>query len=198
MALSLNPATKLITVPQADLTFVSGSLYELDTNAFRKNVMALLASENYIWMPDAFSHNGEVTVAGTTFARTLEFINGYSIQFEDTGLAYSVRLVGSNNNIFDVENGILTPTDKVTVISTNSGGLIAGSLSAADVQLLFDFVLEGSETFAETLRLIRAEAAGSIARTGTTHRIKSADGLTDRIVAEADKNGRTITSTDGA
>ena len=85
--------------------------------------MDLLASEAYIWMEDAYSHNGEVTVAGTTFARTLEFINGYSVQFEDTGSQYSVRIIGSNNNIFDVENGILTPTSLVTVISTNSAGL---------------------------------------------------------------------------
>jgi hypothetical protein len=126
MALTLNPATRLITVPQADLTFISGTLYELDTNQFRKDVFDLIASEPYIWMPDAYSHNGEVTVAGTTFSRTLEFINGYSIQFENTGSQYSVNLQGSNNNIFDVENGILVPTDKVTVISNNSGGLIGG------------------------------------------------------------------------
>lgn len=124
MALSLDPATKLISIPQADLTFVSGTLYDLDTDQFRKDVMTLLASEDYIWMDDAYSHNGEVTVAGTTFARTLEFINGYSLQFEDTGSAYSVRLTGSNNNLFDVDNGILTPTSLVTVISTNSAGLV--------------------------------------------------------------------------
>ena len=124
MALSLDPATKIITVPQADLTLVSGALYDLDSDEFRKDVFDLLASEDYIWMPDAYSHNTEVTVAGTTYARTLEFINGYSIKFEDTGTAYSVRIIGSNNNIFDVENGVLVPTDKVTVISTNAAGLI--------------------------------------------------------------------------
>lgn len=124
MALSLDPATKVISVPQADLAFVSGTLYSLNTDTFRKNVFDLLASEDYMWMPDAYQHNGEVTVAGTTFARTLEFVNGYSITFEDTGATYSVRLEGSNNNIFDVDNGVLNPTDKLTVIPTNSAGLI--------------------------------------------------------------------------
>lgn len=124
MALSLDPATKVISVPQADLTFVSGTLYTLDSDQFRKDVMGLLASENYIWMVDAFIHNTEVTVAGTTFARTIEFINGYSITFENTGSAYSIRIEGSNNNIFDIENGILNPTPLVTIISTNSAGLI--------------------------------------------------------------------------
>ena len=123
MALTIDPATKVISVPQADLNFISGSLYELDSNQFRKDVMALLDDEDRIWLPDAFSHNTEVTVAGTTFARTLEFINGYSVTFEN--LTYSVRIVGSNNNIFDVENGILNPSGNVTVISTNSAGLIS-------------------------------------------------------------------------
>lgn len=201
MALSLNPATKLISIPQADLTFVSGQLYTLDTDAFRKNVMTLLASEAYIWMPDAYRHNTQVTVAGTTYARTIEFINGYSVQFQDTGAAYTVRLEGSNNNIFDVQNGILTPTPLVTVISTNAAGLIDVAITAADktdiVNAVFARVLEAGETFEEAMRIIRAEAAGTITKTGTQHRIKSADGNKDRIVANADETGRTVTSTDG-
>lgn len=124
MALSIDPATKVITIPQADLTLVTGTLYELDTNQFRKDVMALLDDEDYIWMPNAFTHNTEVTVAGTTFARTIEFINGYSVQFENG--SYSVRLVGSNNNIFDVENGILVQ-NSVQVIPGNSAGLIVST-----------------------------------------------------------------------
>lgn len=143
MALSLDPATRRITIPQADLTFVSGTLYSLDTNQFRKNVMDLLASEAYIWLPDAYSHNGEVSVAGTTYARTLEFINGFNIQFQDTGSQYSVRLEGSNNNIFDVENGILVPTSLVTVISGNAAGLIlnaASTLTPGDVADIADAV----------------------------------------------------------
>jgi len=127
MALSLDPATKVITIPQADLNLISGDLYELDTDQFRKDVMDLLASENYIWMEDAYTHNTEVTVAGETYARTIEFINGYSITFENN--TYSVILRGSNNNIFDVEAGILNPSGNVTVIPTNSAGLIAEPLN---------------------------------------------------------------------
>lgn len=121
MALSLDPATKTITIPQADLTLVGGTLYELDTNQFRLDVGILLASEPYIWLDYAFQHNTEVTVAGTTFARIIEFINGFSIEFEDG--QYTVRLAGSNNNIFDVENGILQQ-NQVQVIAQNSAGLV--------------------------------------------------------------------------
>jgi hypothetical protein len=127
MALTIDPASKVISIPQADLNFVSGTLWELDSDAFRQLVMTDLASQEHIWMEDAYLHNGEVTVAGETFARTLEFINGYVISLEDTGSPYSVSIVGSNNNIFDIENGIMDPTPLVTVLSNNSAGLIVGS-----------------------------------------------------------------------
>lgn len=125
MALSLNPATKVITIPKADLAPVTGTLYALDTDAFRLEVNALLSSEPYIWLDDAYTHNTTVTVAGTTFARTIEFINGFSVEFDDSSGTdpYSVRLEGSNNNIFDIQNGILVQ-NLVQVIPTNSAGLI--------------------------------------------------------------------------
>lgn len=148
MALTINYDTKVIEVPQADLTLVSGTLYELDTNQFRKDVMAILDDETHIWMDNAFIHNTEVTVAGTTFARTVEFVNGYSVEFEDG--SYSVRLAGSNNNIFDVENGILVQ-NTVQVIAQNSAGLIAGDIVAAIWDALAaDYTTAGS--FGEVLQ----------------------------------------------
>ena len=148
MALTINPATKVITVPQADLTLITGTLYELDTDQFRLDVLSLLDDENYIWMPNAFIHNTEVTVAGTTFARTIEFINGYSVEFEDA--TYSVRLTGSNNNIFDVENGILVQ-NSVQVISQNSTGLVksTASITAQDKADIADEVWD-SQTSSHT------------------------------------------------
>lgn len=136
MALSLDPDTKVITIPQADLTLVTGTLYELDTNQFRLDVGVLLASETYIWMDYAFQHNTAVTVAGTTFARIIEFINGFSIEFEDG--TYSVRLAGSNNNIFDVENGILVQ-NSVQVIAQNSAGLVDAANSDRVISAVEDW-----------------------------------------------------------
>ena len=124
MALSINWATRVITVPQADLTLITGTLYELDTDAFRLELKAIEASSDGMSFEDTHIHNTEVTVAGTTFARTIEIINGYSVEFEDG--QYSVRLVNSNNNIFDVENGILVQ-NQVQVIPNNSAGLIKSS-----------------------------------------------------------------------
>jgi hypothetical protein len=127
MAISVNWNTRVITIPKADLTLVTGTLYELDTDAFRLELKSLEDGEG-ITYPDTHRHNAEVTVAGTTFARIIEIINDYSIQFENG--AYSVRLSGSNNNFFDVESGILVQNN-VQVIAQNSAGLIVLAGGAA-------------------------------------------------------------------
>ncbi len=124
MAISINWQTQVIFVPQADLTLVGGTLYELDTDAFRLALKDLEDGEEGQPFPDTHRHNTEVSVAGTTFARSIEIINGYSVEFEDG--QYTVRLVGSNNNLFDVENGILAQ-NQVQIIAGNSAGLIVGS-----------------------------------------------------------------------
>jgi hypothetical protein len=127
MALSIDWNTRVIFVPQADLTLVSGTLYELDTDVFRLALKDIEDGEG-IPFPDTHRHNTEVTVAGTTFARTIEIINGYSVEFEDG--QYTVRLVGSNNNLFDVESGILVQ-NQVSIIPSNAAGLIVTQEEAA-------------------------------------------------------------------
>ena len=121
MAISINHATKKISVPKVDLTLVSGTLYTLNTNVFRLALKAIEASEEGIYLSDTNKHNTEVTVAGITYARVIEIVNGYSVEFEDD--SYSVRLEGSNNNIWDIQNSILVQ-NQVQVIPTNSAGLI--------------------------------------------------------------------------
>jgi len=133
MAISVNWNTKVIFVPQADLTLVSGTLYELDTDWFRLQLKDIEDDEGIPFL-DTHRHNTEVTVAGTTFARVIEIINGYSVEFEDG--SYTVRLAGSNNNIFDVENGILVQ-NQVQIIAQNSAGLIvlAGGVAATPAEI---------------------------------------------------------------
>ena len=138
MAVSVNYATKVITIPKLDLTFVVGTLYELDTNAFRLELASVQDSPEGIFADTMYSHNTEVTVAGTTFARTFEIINGWSVEFENG--AYSVALAGSNNNIFDVEAGILVQ-NTVQVIAQNSGGLVVKTTSSPSQQQIRDAML---------------------------------------------------------
>ena len=129
MAISVDWATKVITVPQADCTLITGTLYELDTDVFRLALKDLEDDVEGIPFLDTHRHNTEVTVAGTTFARAIEIINGYSVEFTPDS-QWTVRLVGSNNNIFDVENGILAQ-NQVQVIPTNAAGLIVTEAAAA-------------------------------------------------------------------
>jgi hypothetical protein len=127
MAITITWATKVINIPQADLIFVSGSLYRLDLNAFRLILKDLEASVFGIAELDTHSHNPPVTIAGTVLARVVEIINGYTITFEDG--QYAVELIGANSNVAGVVN-----INQVATRSFNTAGLIqAGtSLSATE------------------------------------------------------------------
>lgn len=122
--ITIDWSTFIISVPQSYLTLVSGTFYTLDTNQFRLDLKEIEAS--MVGMPflKTHTHNTEVTVAGTTFARAIEILAPYSVEFEDG--QYTVQLLGSNNNIFDVQGGILVQ-NQVQVIPTNSAGLIVST-----------------------------------------------------------------------
>jgi len=125
MAISINWATKVITIPQADLTFISGSLYELDVDIFRLALKDIEDSEDGMSFPDTHRHNTEVTLGGVTYARTFEIINGYTVTFQDVGSPYRVRCTGANHNISDVQN-----LNNVSIIVGNAAGLIVKSIGS--------------------------------------------------------------------
>lgn len=126
MAISINWATKVISVPKADMTLIQASpteIRELDTNQFRLDLKALEAEIGDTGgMPSdtTHTHNPPVTVGGVTLARVIEIINGYTVTFEDD--QYAVNLVGSNNNIADVTN-----VNQVSIRSGNSAGLVTSA-----------------------------------------------------------------------
>lgn len=134
MTISINWATKVITVPQADLTFISGSTYELDVEDFRLWLKDIEDSETGMAFLDTHRRNAPVTLAGATYAQTFEIINGYTVLFQDVGTPYTVRCVGANHNIGDVK-----VVNQVSLIIGNSAGLIevdtggGGGSSADDV-----------------------------------------------------------------
>ena len=122
MALSVNWNTKVIFVPKADLTLVGpGEVYDLDLDEFRLELKSIEAGEGIPFL-DTHRHNTEVTVAGTTLARVVEIINGYTVTFEDG--QYAVNLVGANSNVADVTN-----VNQVSVRPQNSAGLIVSTAS---------------------------------------------------------------------
>ena len=133
MALSINHATRVIFVPQADLTPLGGDRYELNVETFRLELHDYLDNVAGIPLPDPFRHNTVVVLSGIGYARIVEFINGYTIEFED-GM-YQVNLVGGNHNIADVQ-----VQNNVGLIVNNSAGLIqAGTgLTATESQMISD------------------------------------------------------------
>lgn len=138
MALSINRLTSVITIPQADLTLVSGILYELDADAFRLALKDIEDSVEGMVFPKTHNHNTQVTLSGVTYARTLEILSPYTVTFEDTGSPYTVRIVGANHNIADVTNYV----SEVSLIVGNSAGLQAvatgSGLSGPQDQALTD------------------------------------------------------------
>ncbi len=76
MAISVNWATQVITVPKADTTLISAGPpeireYDIGTT-FLAEARAAQESEDGIVFPDIVSHNTSVTVGGVTLARTVE------------------------------------------------------------------------------------------------------------------------------
>lgn len=126
MAISINWATRVINVPQTDLTPVSAGLYSLDVDWFRLRLKDIEDSEEGAAFPDTHRHNTEVTLSGVTYARIVEVINGYTVTFQDTGTPYAVRCVGANHNLADVKN-----VNNVSLIIGNSAGLITVNVAGS-------------------------------------------------------------------
>jgi hypothetical protein len=112
--------TKVITVPQSFLTFVSAGKYSLDVNLFRNALKDIEDSSEGMSYPDTHSHSTAVTLSGVTYARQFVIVNGYTVTFESTGTPYQVECIGANHNILDVKN-----VNDVSLIIGNSAGLIA-------------------------------------------------------------------------
>lgn len=117
MAITVDWASRVINVPQADLLSLGGGIYELDLDAFRLTLKALESSVDGMAFPDTHFHNPPVTVAGVTIARVVVLINGYTVTFEDG--QYAVNLKGANSNVADVTN-----VNQVSTRSFNTAGLI--------------------------------------------------------------------------
>lgn len=198
MAISIDYATKVITVPQADCTFVSGTFYRLPTKTvFKAQVDALLAATDGMPFLHPIDHNTEYTVAGITYAPKVEIVNGYSVEFTPDS-AWSVELTESNNNLWDVENSILVQ-NQVQVIPTNSAGLQvvtsgSGLDAAQDTKLtrihtMLDVIEDGLD-HQEVMKILLAAMAGLAEGADTAQmRFKAQDGTTNRITASHDGKG---------
>lgn len=115
--ISINWLTKVIYIPQSYLTSLGGGVYELDLDQFRLDLKDLEDSEVGMAFPQTHNHVTTLTLSGVTYARSIEIINGYTVEFEN-GL-YQVNCVGANHNIADVK-----VVNSVSLVIGNSAGLI--------------------------------------------------------------------------
>lgn len=201
MAYAVNWTTKVITVPLTDLTFVSGTNYTLDAADVWIELRRLEASpSDGLWADQIAEFVNTQVLSGLSYSAILKMINGYTWNTDTSNK--TISLLGINSNLLDT----FIPGNGISVLANNSGGkiIVDSGLSAITQQdkddienQIFDRDVENGETFEEQVRLIRAEAAGSIEKVGDVHRVKSNDGAKDRVVATADETGRTVTGTDG-
>jgi hypothetical protein len=110
--------TKVVSIPTADLTLVSGNHYSLLMSDCLDEVRRLeWEFAEGLWAPAIIDHSDtRFDFAGANYAPFDDFINGYTVQF--TGSATRVDLIGSNNDLVD----ILVVTG-VSVVPSNSAGL---------------------------------------------------------------------------
>jgi len=120
MAISIDPATKVITVPQSDCTETSpgSGVYELDVEWFRLALKDWEDSQEGIVFDDTHIRNAPVTLGGVTYAQTFEITNGYTVTFTPNS-EWRVKPTSANHNIADVMN-----VNQVSIEVGNSAGLI--------------------------------------------------------------------------
>lgn len=115
-----------ILIPRADMPLVQASpeIRELDVNQFRKDLRTLEAATPGAPFPETHRHQTETTLSGTTFARQVEILAPYMVEFEDG--QYSVRAVGANHNLLDVK-----VNNQVSLLVVLSAGLVNPDIGEA-------------------------------------------------------------------
>ena len=165
----------------------------------------LTLSDNAKYL-QAFTPVGGDPITGTESLDITYFLeNGWRIRPAE--LSHKLVVTG---NLYTREPGQSAFVDTLGAFTVNTETQVSTVVRVIDpetlltdaekddiINRLFLYALENGESFAEAMRLIRAEAAGSIVKVGDVHRVKSNDGAKDRVVATADETGRTVTGTDG-
>jgi hypothetical protein len=165
MTVSINWPTGVITIPQNQLTFISGSTYSLDVDAFRLALKDLEDSEEGQVWPDTHRHSTASTLSGVVYARQVEILAPYTVTFEDVGTPYTVSCIGANHNLADVKN-----VNQVSLIIGNSAGLISvttgSGVTAQDkidiVNLVWNELIANHDIIGSTARALATASSGGV------------------------------------
>lgn len=147
MAITIRWLDQTIQVPRADMPVVQASPERraLDLDAFRLELKEIEGSEEGMPHLDTHEHTTTKVLAGVTYARFVEIINGYTVEFEDG--QYGVVASGANSNLFDV-----VVDNQVNFLGNNSAGLIETAVSgltpgeAADLEMILKLFRNRRET----------------------------------------------------
>ena len=135
MAISLNQITKVIYVPKADTTLISGEIRSLDMEEFHDTLRTLEALPINDVFEVTHNHTRQGTLGGTTYPRRLEILAPWNVEFEDG--QWRVRLLGGDSNIEDRQ-----VVNQVSVSTFNSAGNsvtnVGSGLSAGEQAELTD------------------------------------------------------------
>lgn len=168
----------LITIPQSDLTLVSGTKYTITVDYLWELLRDFSDSAEAIPFPRLYSR----TPATATTPAIIEIdANNYEAQFENG--AYSVEIINGNSNFRDVE-----VKNTVSVGTNNSAGFIG--IDSTEIETGF--------TQVQILKVIAAALGGKLSGAGTgTITIRDVNDTVNRIVATTDDDGnRTVVTLD--
>ena len=115
MAYSVDFEARIITVPRADLIFLSLNRYKLDLDEFRRKCRALESDPlEGLSYPPIIEYYPAVDTGDVILGRVVLIINGYQLELEDTVERYSALFDGANTNLHNnslITNGIPTPNN---------------------------------------------------------------------------------------
>jgi hypothetical protein len=155
MSYSVNWATKVVTVPLADLTLISGSNYSLNTGDFWIEMRRLEASPgDGLWAEQTVEYVNTQVLSGITYSAIVKLINGYTWDTDTTNK--NIFLIGFNSNLLD----IFIPGNSISVLANNSGGKIdaGGGGGGATAQEVWDHPFATTLTAEEELTKARKAA----------------------------------------
>lgn len=137
MAISVDWISGVIFVPKADTVLVDAGppeIRELNVDTFRLALRDLEDDPDGRPWPKTHTHETESTLSGITYARKVEILAPYTVEFEDG--QYAVNLIGANHNVLDrrVQN-------QVSLNIANSAGSTVPALTAVQGDTLLKSLL---------------------------------------------------------
>jgi hypothetical protein len=138
MSYSVNWTTRVVTIPLADMTLISGTNYSLNTDDVWLEMRRLeaLPTEG-LWVEQSIEYVNTQILSGITYSAIVKMINGFTWDTDTTNK--TISLLGFNSNLLDT----FIPGSGVSVLANNSGGLIINqgqSLGQVDLDNIADAV----------------------------------------------------------